>query len=83
LGHVESLSMAQQVSIFTSELIDLLKIDVELHNLQDLDTTMSLPVLMNWGLKLQLLPVYKQYVVKVSHAHRTAARYSLDWFSSS
>jgi hypothetical protein len=30
------------VSIFTSGLIDLLKIDVELHNLQDLDRTMSL-----------------------------------------
>jgi hypothetical protein len=42
LGHVESLSMSQQVSIFTSGLIDLLKIDVELHNPQDLDTAMSL-----------------------------------------
>jgi hypothetical protein len=30
------------VSIFPSELIDLLKIDVELHSPQDLDTTMSL-----------------------------------------
>jgi hypothetical protein len=34
--------MAQHVSIFTCGLIDLLKIDVELHNLQDLDTAMSL-----------------------------------------
>jgi hypothetical protein len=34
--------MAQQVSIFTSGLINLLKIDVELHNPQDLDTAMSL-----------------------------------------
>ncbi|KAM0930587.1 hypothetical protein ACQ4PT_000853 [Festuca glaucescens] len=42
LGHVDALSMAQQVSIFTSGLIDLLKIDVELHNPQDLDTAMSL-----------------------------------------
>ena len=42
LGHVDSLSMAQQVSIFTSGLIDLLKIDVELHNPPDLDTAMSL-----------------------------------------
>ena len=30
------------MSIFTSGLIDLLKIDVELHNPQDLDTAMSL-----------------------------------------
>ncbi|KAM0856597.1 hypothetical protein ACQ4PT_048998 [Festuca glaucescens] len=42
LGHVDALSTAQQVSIFTSGLIDLLKIDVELHNPQDLDTAMSL-----------------------------------------
>jgi hypothetical protein len=42
LGHIEALSMAQQVSIFTAGLINLLKIDVELHNPQDLDTTMSL-----------------------------------------
>jgi len=42
LGHIESLSMAQQVSIFTSGLTDLLKIDVELQNPQDLDTAMSL-----------------------------------------
>ena len=34
--------MTQQVSIFTSGLLDLLKIDVELHNPQDLDTAMSL-----------------------------------------
>ena len=34
--------MAQQVSIFTSGLIDLLKNDVELHNPQDLDIAMSL-----------------------------------------
>ena len=34
--------MAQQVSIFTSGLIDLLKIDVELHKPQDLDIAMSL-----------------------------------------
>jgi hypothetical protein len=42
LGHIEALSIAQQVSIFTASLIDLLKIDVELHNPQDLDTAMSL-----------------------------------------
>jgi hypothetical protein len=42
LGHIEALSMAQQVSIFTAGLIDLLKIDVELHNPQDLDTAHEL-----------------------------------------
>jgi len=42
LGHIDALSMAQQVSIYTSGLIDLLKIDMELHNPQDLDTAMSL-----------------------------------------
>jgi hypothetical protein len=42
LGHIEASSMAQQVSIFTAGLINLLKIDVELRNPQDLDTAMSL-----------------------------------------
>jgi hypothetical protein len=55
LGHIEALPMPQQVSIFTTALIDLLKIDVELHKPQDLDTAMSLRVLMNWGLRSQLL----------------------------
>jgi hypothetical protein len=41
-GSVDALSTTQQVSIFTSGLVDLLKIDVELHNPQDLDTAMSL-----------------------------------------
>jgi hypothetical protein len=41
-GHVDALSMAQQVSIFTFGLINVFKINVELHNLQDLDTAMSL-----------------------------------------
>jgi hypothetical protein len=42
LGHIEALSMAQQVSIFTASLIDLLKIDVELYNPQDLEMAMIL-----------------------------------------
>ena len=40
--HPSFCRFSSQVSIFTSGLIDLLKIDVELHNPQDLDTAMSL-----------------------------------------
>ena len=81
LAHNDPLSTTKQVQLLTSGLTDLLRVDVEMQKLVDLQVAMSLACANEQ--RAAIIEESSSEKSSMPTGHRTAARYAFDWSSSS